>query len=205
MIQIKNLDNNDKKIIEQIVKIHLETFEGFFLTFMGKGFLKQMYSSYIRHDKSNILVAIDENVVVGFLAYSEDMSGLYKHMIKRRLIPFAWYSLGAFLRKPKVFIRLIRAFLKPGESKREESYIELASIGVDPQAKGQGIGTKLIERLKDEVDFSAFAYITLETDVENNEYANKFYRKNGFNVEREFETREGRKMYEYRYTKEKKD
>ena len=205
MIQIKNLDNNDKKIIEQIVKIHMETFEGFFLTFMGKGFLKQMYSSYVQHDKSNILVAIDENVVVGFLAYSEDMSGLYKHMIKRRLIPFAWYSLGAFFRKPKVFIRLIRAFLKPSESIRTENYIELASIGVNPQTKGQGIGTKLIEHLKGNVDFSAFEYITLETDVENNEYANKFYQKNGFNVEREFETREGRKMYEYRYTKEKKD
>ncbi len=205
MIQIKTLENNDKKIIEQIVKIHMETFEGFFLTFMGKGFLKQMYSSYVRHDKSNILVATDENVVVGFLAYSEDMSGLYKHMIKRRLIPFAWYSLGAFFRKPKVFIRLIRAFLKPGESIRTENYIELASIGVNPQIKGLGIGTQLIEHLKGKVDFSAFEYITLETDVENNEYANKFYRKNGFNVEREFETREGRKMYEYRYTKEKKD
>ena len=205
MIQIKTLENSDKKTIEQIVKIHLETFEGFFLTFMGKGFLKQMYSSYVAHEKSNILVATDDNAVVGFLAYSQDMSGLYKHMIKRRLVPFAWYSLGAFLRKPKVFMRLIRAFLKPGESKREESYIELASIGVDPQAKGQGIGTKLIERLKDEVDFSAFAYITLETDVENNEYANKFYQKNGFKIEREFQTREGRKMYEYRYAQEKKD
>lgn len=205
MIQIKTLETNDKKIIEQIVKIHMETFEGFFLTFMGKGFLKQMYSSYVRHDKSNILVATDENVVVGFLAYSEDMSGLYKHMIKRRLIPFAWYSLGAFFRKPKVFMRLIRAFLKPSESTRAENYIELASIGVDPQTKGQGIGTKLIETLKNEVDFSAFEYITLETDVENNEGANKFYLKNGFRIEREFETREGRKMYEYRYAKEKKD
>ena len=205
MIQIKTLETSDKKIIEQIVKIHMETFEGFFLTFMGKGFLKQMYSSYVRHDKSNILVATDENVVVGFLAYSEDMSGLYKHMIKRRLIPFAWYSLGAFFRKPKVFMRLIRAFLKPSESTRAENYIELASIGVDPQTKGQGIGTKLIETLKNEVDFSVFEYITLETDVENNEGANKFYLKNGFRIEREFETREGRKMYEYRYSKEKKD
>ena len=126
-------------------------------------------------------------------------------MIKRRLIPFAWYSLGAFFRKPKVFMRLIRAFLKPSESTRAENYIELASIGVDPQTKGQGIGTKLIETLKNEVDFSVFEYITLETDVENNEGANKFYLKNGFRIEREFETREGRKMYEYRYSKEKKD
>lgn len=200
MLKIREVEKNEKRVIEDVVKIHMETFTGFFLTFMGKGFLKQMYSCYCLHESSCLLVAEnEENEVVGILGYSSDMSGLYKYMIKKRLIPFAWYSLGAFFRKPKVFMRLVRAFLKPSESVREEKYVELASIGVKPECKSGGVGSQLIDELKDRVDFSEFAYITLETDAVNNEAANKFYVKNGFALEREYETREGRKMNEYRF------
>ncbi len=199
-MEIISLGTPNKKIVEEITEIHVRTFKGFFLTFMGRGFLKQMYSAYLAHNKSNILIATEDNKVVGFLAYSSDMSGLYKYMIASRLIPFAWYSLGAFFRKPKSFFHLIRAFLKPTETKREEKYVELASIGVNPESKAKGIGTALIDKLKENVDFSEFSYITLETDAVDNEAANKFYIKNGFKLIREYETHEGRKMNEYRWS-----
>ena len=202
MMQIRKIENTEKDTINDIVSIHLNTFTGFFLTFMGRGFLNLMYRSYAEYKDSGILVAFEEGKPVGFLAYSGDLSGLYKYMIKKRLIPFAWYSLGAFFRKPTVFMRLVRAFLKPGESKREEKYIELASIGVAPNVKSKGVGSRLIDTLKARVDFDEYVYITLETDAVNNEGANHFYQKNGFVIEREFETNEGRKMYEYRYRRE---
>lgn len=189
----------EKNIVSEIVNIHLATFTGFFLTFMGRGFLTKMYTAYIRHAESGIFIALDRNRVIGFLAYSQNMSGLYKYMLKHQLLGFAWYSIGAFFRKPKVFMRLLRAFLKPSESKRNERYVELASIGVAPRFKAKGVGSQLVDSLKKETDFQKFEYITLETDVENNEAANRFYVKNGFKLTREFKTHEGRKMYEYRF------
>lgn len=198
-MKIEKLTSLDKKILDEIVKIHLATFQGFFLTFMGKGFLSQMYLSYVLHKDSDIIIAQEDGKTVGFLAYSTDMSGLYKYMIKTRLIPFGWYSFGAFLRNPKVFMRLIRAFLKPGEATRKEKYIELSSIGVSPEIKSKGIGTKLIGFLKENVNFDDYEYIKLETDAVDNELANHFYVKNGFVMKGEYETREGRKMYEYHY------
>jgi ribosomal protein S18 acetylase RimI-like enzyme len=201
-MNIRKIESNEKQVIADVVGIHLDTFTGFFLTFMGRGFLNQMYRSYCEHNDSDLLVAFDDDEKpIGFLAYSGDMSGLYKYMIKKKLIPFAWYSLGAFFRKPKVFMRLIRAFLKPGESRREENYVELASIGVNPNIKSKGVGTQLISHLKELVDFEKYAYISLETDAVNNEGANHFYQKNGFVLEREYETHEGRKMNEYRWKK----
>ena len=143
-MQIRKVKNTEKNTINDIVSIHLNTFTGFFLTFMGRGFLNLMYRSYAEYKDSGILVAFEEEKPVGFLAYSGDLSGLYKYMIRKRLIPFAWYSLGAFFRKPKVFMRLVRAFLKPGESKREEKYVELASIGTRPEA------VKYVEKYKPE-------------------------------------------------------
>ena len=149
-MNIRKIESNEKQVIADVVGIHLDTFTGFFLTFMGRGFLNQMYRSYCEHSDSDLLVAFDDDEKpIGFLAYSGDMSGLFKYMIKKKLIPFAWYSLGAFFRKPKVFMRLIRAFLKPGESRREENYVELASIGVNPNIKSKGVGTQLISHLKD--------------------------------------------------------
>lgn len=198
-MKIQSVGFQEKDIIKEVVLIHLATFKGFFLTFMGKGFLYEMYKAYVSHEKSELIVAYEQGQVVGFLAYSSDLSGLYKFMIKHRLIPFAWYALGAFFRKPKVFLRLIRAFLKPKDAKREENYIELSSIGVLPQYKSQGVGTKLIDYLKQKVDFNKFAYIALETDAVNNDGVNKFYIKNGFVLEKTFATRENRLMNEYRY------
>lgn len=198
-MDIKSISSSEKEIINDIVSIHLDTFQGFFLTFMGRGFLKLMYRSYVEYKNSGVLAAFENEKPVGFLAYSGDLSGLYKYMIRKRLIPFAWYSLGAFFRKPTVFMRLVRALLKPEETKRKEKYVELASIGVAPNIKSKGVGSQLIDALKSKVDFNEYAYITLETDAENNDGANRFYQKNGFVRVREFETNEGRKMFEYRY------
>lgn len=191
----------DKTHVNQIVDIHLAAFDGFFLTFLGKGFLKQLYRGFIRHSSSSLLTAVDDGGrVVGFAAYSENLSGFYKYLIKTRLFPFAWYSLIAFLKKPKVFMRLLRALTAPKRSERSESYAEISSIGVLPSENGKGIGTTLLQEITARTDFTKNAYIKLETDAENNEAANSFYVKNGFILADTYVTKEGRKMNEYRRT-----
>lgn len=203
MINIREVKYDEKKLINDIVTIHLNTFTGFFLTFMGRGFLNQMYTSYCDYEEAGLLVAEEDGKAIGFLAYSSNFSGLYKFMIKTRLIQFGWYSIGAFFRRPSAFTHIISAFLKPGEAKREEKYVELSSIGVDPNIKSKGVGSLLIDSLKHIVDFTKFAYINLETDAIDNEGAIHFYEKNGFMRVRMFETDEGRKMYEYRFVGDK--
>lgn len=193
----------DCRYIDDIVEIHLKTFEGFFLTFLGKGFLKQLYSGFIKYDKSNIIIARDCNQIVGFLAYSEDMSSFYNYLIKERLFQFAWYGFLGFIKKPTILFRLLSAFGKSEEVVRKEKYIELASIGVSPTYKGKGVGTQMIDYLKQTIDFAEFSYILLETDAKNNEYANKFYKKNGFAKSRNYVTKQGREMNEYQYKRRK--
>lgn len=195
---------DDKNIVKDIVEIHMKTFKGFFLTFLGRGFLKQLYLGFMNHDKSDVIVAInDNNKVLGFLAFSEDLSGFYKFLIKKKLFLFGWFALGAFFRKPKVLFRLLRAFTYSDKSKSDDKYIEISSIGVNPDVKSSGIGTLMIKKLIKQVDFNEFSYIKLETDQENNELANHFYKKNGFKLVNSYETPEKRKMNEYRYYGEK--
>lgn len=198
-MRIRPAERNDANLISLVTSIHLSAFPGFFLTFMGRDFLETMYMSYVEHEPSGILLAEDDRGLLGFLSYSGDFSGLYKFMLRKHFFAFGWYSFCAFLRKPGCFIRLLRAFLKPGEAKREENYLELSSIGVDPRYQNEGVGTGLISALIELADFSVFSYITLETDGKDNDKANAFYRKNGFALERKYTTSEGRDMNEYRY------
>ena len=190
----------DVNSAKEVTRIHMQTFPGFFLTFLGEGFLDQLYKGFITHVHSAIIGAIDEQgKLVGFVAYSEDISQFYKYLIKESLLPFAWYSLLAFLKRPSSMFRLLRAFTYSESSKRDEAYIELASIGVLPKSKNQGVGRLLIDALKYEVRNRQFVYIKLETDKLDNPIANEFYLKNGFILADSFTTREGREMNEYRY------
>ncbi len=198
MVKVATLKNKNR--VSEVVDVHMQSFTGFFLTFLGKGFLKQLYQGFIEYEGSGIITVLNqEDKIIAFLAYSDDLSGFYKFLIKKHLIAFAWYAGLGFLRKPKIFFRLLRAFTYSGEAKREEEYIELSSIGVLPEMKGAGIGSKLICALQKKANQEKYKYIKLETDAENNAGANHFYQKNGFVLDHEYKTREGRKMNEYRY------
>lgn len=194
---MKTLIANDFKYVDSIVAIHLETFQGFFLTFLGKGFLGQLYRGFIEHEDSGIIVTIDNGKLLGFCAYSENISAFYKYLLKKRLLQFSWYAVGAFFRKPKAIFRLLRAFGFSKNAKRNEPYIELASIGVLPEAKNRGIGSKMINYLINMPHSAQSHYIKLETDKVNNDAVNLFYQKNGFTLERSYITPEGREMNEY--------
>lgn len=190
---------NDRDKIDEIVDIHMKSFSGFFLTFLGKGFLKQLYKGFLEEENSGLIVAFDENKkVLGFLAYSSDLSGFYKYLIKKHLISFGWYAMFGFLRNPKIFFRLIRALTYSREAKREEKYIELSSIGVLPINENGGVGTKMIDYLKN-LSFKGYQYIKLETDAIDNERVNNFYKKNKFILDHSYSTPEGRIMNEYRF------
>ena len=197
MINIREISYKEKSILKSVIEIHFDAFQDFFLTSLGKGFLFCLYKCYCKHKKSGLLVAFDNNTPVGFAAFSGDYSNLFKYMIRTRLFCFAWYSFLAFLRKPKIFFRLLRSFKKSNDVKREEQYIELASIGIKKELNSKGIGTEILSYLKKIINFDIYAYILLETDATNNERVNSFYKKNGFVIDKVYKTREGRMMNEY--------
>ena len=196
-MKIATLKN--KARINEVVDIHMQSFPGFFLTFLGKGFLKQLYKGFVEHENSGLLVAVENDKIIGFLAYSGNLSSFYNYLLKRHFLSLAWHAGIAFVRKPKIFLRLIRAFSYSEDAKRDEKYVELSSIGVIPKMEGKGVGSQLIKGLKRKVDGEKYRYIKLETDAENNEAANCFYQKNGFVLDHEYVTHEGRKMNEYRF------
>lgn len=189
----------DKKLVKKIAELHVKAFPSFFLTQLGVPFLKTLYTGYLEDDDSGIIVAKEDGRLIGFVAYSNDYPRFYKGLVKHHIVKFAFCSLGAAIRHPSFIKRLLGAFKKSDSVVKEEKYVELASICVDPAIESRGVGSKMIDYLKDLVDFRRYAYINLETDADGNDGVNKFYVKNGFELEREYTTPEGRRMNEYRY------
>ena len=199
MIQIRELEQKDKNLIPSLAVLHKAAFPSFFLTQLGLPLLRTLYYGYLEDEESGIIVAENEGSLLGFIAYSNDYPRFYRGLIKKHLIRFGFCSLGAAIRHPSFIKRLLGAFKKSESVVKSDKYVELASICVDPNTEGKGIGSSLITYLKSIVDFKIYPYINLETDAVDNEKANRFYVKNGFSLERQFVTAEGRKMNEYRY------
>lgn len=200
MTKIYQLKNANAAYVRAIAELHKKAFSAFFLTQLGIPFLRTLYSGYLEDRDSGIIVAEEDDRLVGFIAYSNDYPRFYKGLMKNHLLKFALCSVCAAIRHPSFIKRLLGAFKKSESVVKKERYVELASICVDPGIESRGVGTKLIDCFKGMVDFKTYAYINLETDAEANEKANRFYVKNGFVLEREFVTAEGRRMNEYRYT-----
>lgn len=199
MIRIRELSEYNQKQIQELATLHQRAFPKFFLTQLGAPFLKTLYRGYLIDNNSGIIVAEDEDMIVGFIAYSRDYSQFYKGLINNHLIRFAFCSLGAAIRHPSFIKRLFGAFKKSESVEKTEKYVELASICVDPMIESMGVGTNLVNYLKSTVDFDTYAYINHETDADENEKANMFYLKNGFVLSNQFITSQGRKMNEYRF------
>ncbi|MDG3132076.1 GNAT family N-acetyltransferase [Streptococcus suis] len=185
--------------INQVVDIHMLTFKGFFLTFLGKGFLKTLYEGFSEHADSNILLLKKENTVVGFIAYSHKVGEFYKWLLRNKLLHFIWFSSIASIRNPKSSIRLIRALAYPSKNKNDDKYIEILSIGIHPDYKNKGFGSLLLKKIIEEEYSEDIQYIRLTTDAVDNDLANAFYKKNDFKLYSTYVTPEGREMNEYRY------
>ena len=189
----------DEWKIKRLAILHKKAFPDFFLSQLGFSFLKTLYKGYLDDNNSGIIVAEEGDRIVGFIAYSNDYPGFYKGLIKHKIVQFGWCAFLAILRHPSFSKRLLGAFKKSDSVVKNEKYVELASICVEPEMSGQGIGSILINYLKSIVDFDVYSYINLETDADHNDLANRFYIKNGFVLYRVYSTTEGRKMNEYHF------
>jgi colanic acid biosynthesis glycosyl transferase WcaI len=183
----------------QIVDVHVKAFPSFFLTFLGPGFLKEFYRSFIQDPAGIGFVAMDSNTytVLGAIVGPFVPDGYFKRLLKKRWYAFCLASIAAVLKKPAIVKRLFRAVFYRGEAPSGPPRALLSSIAVSPQAQGQGVGQALVKRWVQEVERRGGTGCFLTTDAENNESVNRFYQRLGWKIESAHTTPEGRKMNRY--------
>ena len=185
--------------IRGVVDVHIRAFPDFFLTFLGPGFLKVFYKSFLYDDQGIGFIATENGRIVGAIVGPLKPDGYFRRLLLRKWYAFCFASIWAVLKKPKVIKRLLRAVFYRGQAPAGKDRALLSSIAVSPDAQGKGVGKALVMKWLDAVSARGGKGAYLTTDVGNNDTVNSFYQSLGWKVESTYETSEGRKMNRYVY------
>ena len=183
--------------IEGIVAIHQAAFQDFFLTRLGKRFLKLYYSTFINSGKGVVYCAEKDNTIVGFSATSYNSKGFNSALIKKNLLKYGIEALCLLFTKPKAVIRLVKNLdkgSKDSEIKDEGQYAELYSIAVSPSCQGEGVGRILLTETESDVR-EHNNQISLTTDYYDNDKTIAFYHALGYEGWYDFVTYPDRRMW----------
>ena len=184
--------------VKDVVDVHLASFPGFFLSFLGARFLFLFYSGICIAPEGIAFVYLnDAGASAGFVAGTSNPGGFYSRLLKRDWLKFTLASIIPVLKKPSAILRIARAVSHPSDNPIGDDVAGLFSIGVLPELQGTGAGKKLVQAFLNEAKQRGCKRVFLTTDRDNNEAVNSFYEKLGFDVERQYVTPEGRRMNEY--------
>ena len=192
------INDLELKHIQGVVAAHLKSFPGFFLTFLGPAFLRELYSSLLKDRFGICLVALDKEKVVGFVAGTTRSSGVNSRLLRQRLAKFGLGVLPAILKRPSILPRLFRGIFDPyGQPSASSNRGRLMSVAVLPEVQGKGIGQQLVRVFLKKASLCDVSQVELATKKNQNEATNLFYQRLGFIMERSFTTPEGREMNQY--------
>ncbi|WP_373031393.1 GNAT family N-acetyltransferase [Sulfurovum sp.] len=184
--------------VAAVVRVHLASFLGFFLSFLGPRFLSLFYSGICFAPEGIGFVYLNNaGVPAGFVAGTSNPGGFYSRLLKRDWLKFALASIVPVLKKPSVIGRVARAVYHPADNPIGDDVAGLFSLGVLPELQGTSAGKKLVRAFLDEAKKKGCTKVFLTTDRDNNGAVNSFYAKLGFSLERQDVTPEGRRMNEY--------
>jgi GNAT superfamily N-acetyltransferase len=183
--------------VSPVVDIHLKAFQGFFLTFLGEPFLRELYIGILNDPSGIAFVNEMDGDIFGFVAGTDSPQGFYKQLLRQRWWRFGWASILPAIKNPRAIPRLLRAFSRSQDIDVRENCAMLMSIAVSPDIARKGIGVSLVNAFLVEAKDRGVKQVNLTTDKQNNTAVNRFYQKQGFALHTSYVTPEGREMNEY--------
>lgn len=197
-----NVRNAQPQDIDSIVNIHLDAFEGFTLSLLGKRFLHRFYRAIINDDSGILLVAESQQQVVGFVSGTTAPEGYYKKLLLEQFVGFGFAALIGILTHPKQAFHLVKMVLSAltyrGDKPKDiGEAVLLSSIGVKPDTSSKGAGRLLLSAFEQQCILQHYKNVYLTTDRDGNERVNQFYRRSGYEIFQQIEKAGSRHMNVY--------
>jgi ribosomal protein S18 acetylase RimI-like enzyme len=172
-----------------VARLHASSITEGFLSTLGTRFLTVLYSGIAQADGSGVLVAVEQDKVLGYISYTRDIKTCY-----RQVLMSEWPALtltmvpNAF--NLSIYKKAIETLLYPfkhhdNSSGSAVSGAELLSMAVNENARGKGIGKLLVSALDKEMsrmNIDGYHVVTHGID----ERSNAFYMACGFTKVSEF-------------------
>lgn len=164
----------------EVAKLHVQEIKSGFLSELGEKFLDCFYQKMTDSQNAFLIVAQQDNSIIGFVSGCLDLKKFYKEFAKKysfRVLPILFKkflgldSLKKILETRKYIKREEKALPKP----------ELISIAVFSQFQGQGVAQQLLFKFFSEMKNKEAKLIKVIVG-EKLSPAIRFYEKNGFKL-----------------------
>jgi ribosomal protein S18 acetylase RimI-like enzyme len=176
-MQIRNANLDD---IAQIVDVHIKSFDGFFLTTLGRRFLTLLYQGFLETESGILRVSCIEQHICGFSAGSTVPETFFSDLRQKHWLKFFVAALPSLILNPiVVFKKLFHAIFYKGDGiETLQNAALLSSIAVDPHYSGKAVGSALLKDFEQQVyNKSGLEYVYLTTDKNSNDRVISFYTK----------------------------
>ena len=129
----------------QVARLHISGIPTGFISSLGLGFVTVLYEAIAKDENSFGIIAVEDDKVIGFVAFSTNLSKLYKYVALKKGFKFGFIlakKMLSFQNIKKVWANL----LYPSKMKKMNlPDAELLSIVVSPDGRGRGIAKQLTE------------------------------------------------------------
>lgn len=181
-VNIRRIEGQGGPAADALAGLHLEAFPGFFLTSLGRRFLRLLYAGFMSAPEAICLVAEDNGDTLGFAAGTVNPAGFFRRLLRQRALAFALAAFPGLVRNPLFAARkCLGALFYRGETPAglPEAAL-LSSLAVSPAAQGRGVGQALVAAFVEDIRRRGGKTVYLTTDENENERTNRFYARCGF-------------------------
>ena len=165
----------------QIAKLHIEGINRGFISSLGIDFVTALYEAIAEAQSCFGIINRETNEVLGFVAFTSDIKKLYKSIIRKKGLRFA-FLLANKMFSFKRIKRVLETLLYPSKVKDENTDLpeaELLSIVISPEARRAQKATHLVHKGFDHCYKNAIENVKVMVAADN-QAANRLYQKCGF-------------------------
>jgi len=187
----------DKKDAVQIANIHHQEINQGFLRKLGKKFLRQLYEAMIILPNSFIVVAEENNQIIGFISGCFNISNFYREFLKKYLLKVFFISLLKIFNL-SILKKSLEILKYPQKEKGNLPAAELLTIVVLPDFRGQNIAQQIFEKFVAEMKKNGIKQFKVVVG-EKLLLAISFYEKMGFKFYSSISVHRNKKSLVYIY------
>ena len=173
----------------QIAKLHIEGINRGFISSLGIDFVAALYEAIAEDQSCFGIIDSESNEVLGFVAFTTDIKKLYKSIIRKKGLRFA-FLLAHKMFSFKRIKRVLETLLYPSKVKDEDTDLpeaELLSIVISPEARRAQKATQLIQKGFDHCCKNAIDNVKVMVAADN-QAANRLYQKCGFEFAKQIDS-----------------
>jgi len=165
----------------QVAALHIQCISTGFISSMGIDFVTSLYDAIVKSKSSLGVVAVRNEKVLGFAAFTTNLNKLYKSVVWRKGLKFALLLAGNMWSRKRVKKMFETLFYPARTKKMNLPPAELLSIVVGPEERGKGLAGKLIEKGFRHCRKTGVDKVKVLIGADN-KAGNKLYLKSGFEL-----------------------